>query len=215
MKSLHFPSRRSAVLTRNGMVATSQPMAAMAGVRVLMDGGNAADAAVTTAAMPNVVEPMSTGIGGDCFALVYEARTGQATGLNGSGRAPQSFTLHEAQRRGLKEMPFSGPLSVTVPGAVSGWTALLDRFGTLTLADCLAPAVSAAEQGFPVSELISAAWHRASAKLVRDPEASRIYLPPPRRGDCNDPQRLDKYDSSCTMSPRKGKPNGKATNLRS
>jgi gamma-glutamyltranspeptidase/glutathione hydrolase len=171
------------VLARHGMVATSQPLAAMAGIRVLMDGGNAADAAITTAAMLNVVEPMSTGIGGDCFALIYEAETGQVTALNGSGRAPQDFTLEEAHRLGLEKVPSTGPLSVTVPGAVSGWQALLDRFGTLGLADCLGPAITTAEEGFPVSERIGAAWQRAVQKLSRDIEASRAYLPAPQPGE--------------------------------
>jgi gamma-glutamyltranspeptidase/glutathione hydrolase len=164
------------------MVATSQPLAAMAGLKVLMQGGNAADAAVTTAAMLNVVEPMSTGIGGDCFALVYQAGTGQVTALNGSGRSPAAFSLEEAQRLGLKEVPFTGPLSVTAPGTVSGWADLLERFGTLSLADCLAPAISAAEVGFPVSERISAGWRRAEEKLSKDAEATRVYLPAPRPG---------------------------------
>jgi gamma-glutamyltranspeptidase/glutathione hydrolase len=178
-----FPSRRSAILARHGMVATSQPLAAMAGLRVLMAGGNAADAAVTVAAMLNVVEPMSTGIGGDCFALIFEARTGQITALNGSGRAPVAFTLEEAQRRGLAEIPPTGPLPVTVPGAVSGWAALLERFGSTTLSACLTPAIAAAEEGFPVSERISAAWQRSADKLSQDPEASRVYLPAPQPGD--------------------------------
>ncbi len=164
------------------MVATSQPLAAMAGLQMLMDGGNAADAAVTVAAMLNVVEPMSTGIGGDCFALIYDARTGQVTALNGSGRAPAAFTLEEAQRLGLREIPLTGPLPVTVPGAASGWAALLDRFGTRTLADCLAPAIAAAEEGFPVSERIGAGWQRLAAKLAQDPEAARVYLPAPKPG---------------------------------
>jgi gamma-glutamyltranspeptidase/glutathione hydrolase len=183
MKPLSFPSRRSAVLARHGMVATSQPLAAMAGLQMLMNGGNAADAAVTTAAMLNVVEPMSTGIGGDCFALIFEASTGQVTALNASGRAPAAFGLEEAQRRGLKEMPFLGPLPVTVPGAASGWQALLQRFGTMTLAQCLAPAIATAEEGFPVSERISAGWHRSAEKLRRDPEAARVYLPAPGVGE--------------------------------
>ncbi len=177
-----FPSRRSAVLARHGMVATSQPLAALAGLRMLMEGGNAADAAVTVAAMLNVVEPMSTGIGGDCFALIYEARSGQVTALNGSGRAPAAFTLAEAHRLGLREIPLTGPLPVTVPGAAGGWAALLDRFGTRTLADCLAPAIATAEEGFPVSERISAGWQRSAAKLAQDSEAARVYLPAPQPG---------------------------------
>ncbi|MFC2030175.1 gamma-glutamyltransferase [Chloroflexota bacterium] len=182
MKAGPFASRRSAVLARHGMVATSQPLAAQAGLRVLMDGGNAADAAVTTAAMLNVVQPMSTGIGGDCFALIFESATGQVSALNGSGRAPQEFTLGEAQRLGISEIPLTGPLPVTVPGTVAGWAALLERFGTLSLGDCLAPAIATAETGFPVSERISASWHRLAEKVARDPEASRIYLPAPKPG---------------------------------
>ena len=183
MNVKRFPSRRSGVLARHGMVATSQPLAAMAGLRVLMQGGNVADAAVSTAAMLNVVEPMSTGIGGDCFALVYEAKTGRVTALNSSGRSPASFSLEEAQRRGLEAIPLTGSLSVTVPGTVRGWETLLDRFGTMTLADCLAPAIATAEAGFPVSERISAAWQGAVEKLSRDEEATRVYLPPPRPGE--------------------------------
>lgn len=183
MTPLHFPSRRSAVLARRGMVATSQPLAAMAGLRILMDGGNAADAAIAVVAMLNVVEPMSTGIGGDCFALVYQAETQQVTALNGSGRAPAAFTLQEAQRRGLQSLPLTGPLPVTVPGAASGWEALLEHFGTMRLSECLAPAIASAEGGFPVSERISAAWHRMAEKVSKDPEASRVYLPAPKPGD--------------------------------
>jgi gamma-glutamyltranspeptidase / glutathione hydrolase len=182
MKGPFFPSRRSAVLARHGLVATSQPLAAMAGLRMLMAGGNAADAAVTTAAMLNVVEPMSTGIGGDCFALIYDGANGQVSALNGSGRAPAAFSLAEAQRLGLSSIPLSGPLPVTVPGTVSGWAALLERFGSRTLADCLAPAITAAREGFPVSPRISAGWRRSAARLAADPEAARVYLPPPAPG---------------------------------
>ena len=177
-----FTSRRSAVLAQHGMVATSQPLAAVAGLRILMDGGNAADAAVTTAAMLNVVEPMSTGIGGDCFALVFDSATGEVSALNGSGRSPQAFTLDEALRLGLSEIPLTGPLPVTVPGTVSGWAALLERFGTMALADCLAAAIATAETGFPVSERISAGWGRSVEKLSRDPEAARVFLPAPGPG---------------------------------
>jgi gamma-glutamyltranspeptidase/glutathione hydrolase len=165
------------------MVATSQPLAAVAGLRALMEGGNAADAAVTAAAMLNVVEPMSTGVGGDCFALVYEAGSGQVTALNGSGRAPRAFCLEEAQRLGLDAVPPTGPLPVTVPGTVSAWEALLDRFGQMSLAECLRPAIATAEEGFPVSERISAGWQGLAGKLSRDPEAARTYLPAPLPGE--------------------------------
>ncbi len=197
MTGLSFPSRRSAVLARHGMAATSQPLAAMAGLRAMLNGGNAADAAVTVAAMLNVVEPMSTGIGGDCFALIFEAKTGQVTALNGSGRAPAAFTLEEAQRRGLtpgRGIPLTGPLPVTVPGTVSGWAALLARFGTMSLADCLAPAITTAEEGFPVSDLISAGWQRSTDKLLKDPEAARVYLPAPKPGEIH-----RQPDLACTL----------------
>ncbi len=183
MNHEHFPSRRSPVLAKHGMVATSQPLAAMAGLRVLMEGGNAADAAVTTAAMLNVVEPMSTGIGGDCFALIFDATTGQVSALNGSGQAPAAFTLQEAKRLGLQEIPLTGALPVTVPGTVSGWAALLERFGTMSLGECLAPAIATAEEGFPVTERISAAWRGAEPKLSQEPEAARVYLPAPAPGE--------------------------------
>jgi gamma-glutamyltranspeptidase/glutathione hydrolase len=183
MRDFTFVSRRSAVLARRGMVATSQPLAAMAGLRALLAGGNAADAAVAAAAMLNVVEPFSTGVGGDCFALVYEAKSGQVTALNGSGRAPAAFTLEEARRLGLEEMPLTGPLTVTVPGTVSGWVALLERFGTMSLGECLAPAIATAEEGFPVSPVISSGWRGSAGKLVAEPDGARIYLPSPMPGD--------------------------------
>jgi len=198
MRVPQFPSRRSAVLARQGMVATSQPLAAMAGLRILMDGGNAADAAVTVASMLNVVEPMSTGIGGDCFALVYEAQTGRVAALNGSGRAPAAFSLAEARRRGLETIPLTGPLPVTVPGAAGGWEALLQRFGTMTLADCLAPAISTAENGFPVSERISAGWLRSTEKLSMDAEAARVYLPAPGPGEIH--RQPDLARTFCTVA---------------
>lgn len=176
-------SRRSGVMARHGMVATSQPLAAVAGLRALMDGGTAADAAVTAAAMLNVVEPMSTGIGGDCFALIFDASSRQVTALNGSGRAPAGFGLDEAQRRGLEAIPLTGPLPVTVPGTVSGWAALLERFGRMSLADCLQPATATAEKGFPVSERISARWQASAEKLSKDAEAARVYLPAPKPGE--------------------------------
>ena len=183
MRNPTFYSRRSPIVAQHGLVATSQPLAAMAGLRVLMDGGNAADAAVTVAAMLNVVEPMSTGIGGDCFALIYEAATGEVNALNASGRAPAAFTLGEAQRLGLEEIPLTGPLPVTVPGTASGWAALLERFGTMSLADCLAPAIATADEGFPVSPWISRGWNYGTEKLSQDAEATRVYLPAPGPGE--------------------------------
>ncbi|RME85834.1 MAG: gamma-glutamyltransferase [Caldilineae bacterium] len=172
----HHPSRRSTVMAGHGMVATSQPLAAQAGLQVLIEGGNAFDAAVTTAAVLNVVEPMSTGIGGDCFALLYLAGTREVKALNGSGRAPQALTLEVFQARGLDTVPLTGMLPVTVPGTVDGWATLLEAHGTISLADALAPAIRYAEEGFPVTELIARAWDHLAPKLRATPEARAHYL---------------------------------------
>ena len=115
-----YRSRRSVVMSTHGMVATSQPLAAQAGLRMLLAGGNAADAAVAAAAVLGVVEPMMTGIGGDLFALVYDAGTGAVRALNGSGRAPMASSIHAFAEHGLQQIPATGILSVTVPGAVDG-----------------------------------------------------------------------------------------------
>jgi len=163
---MNFPSRRSVVLANNGLVATSQPLAAQAGLRVLMDGGNAIDAAVATAAVLNVVEPMSTGVGGDLFALTYSAKTDQLTALNGSGRAPAALSIDDLRRTGHTEMPEMGPLSITVPGTVDGWATLLERHGSMSLSDVLQPAIEYAEQGYPVSEIIAQEWHEVEELLV-------------------------------------------------
>ena len=123
------------------MVSASQPLAAQAGLRILLAGGNAADAAVAVAAALNVVEPMSTGIGGDAFALVYDAANCSVSALNGSGRAPRAISPQVFAERGLDRVPSDGMLSVTVPGTVDAWVALLERHGTLPLAQVLAPAI--------------------------------------------------------------------------
>jgi gamma-glutamyltranspeptidase/glutathione hydrolase len=165
-----FRSRRSDVLATRGMVATSQPLAALAGLDVLKAGGNAADAAVATAAMLAVVEPVSTGVGGDCFALYWDAKAKAVTALNGSGRAPAAASMDELHRLGCTRMPRFTGHAVTVPGAVAGWSDLLERHGRMTLADVLQPAIWAAENGYPVTELIAAGWAREASKLLRAPE---------------------------------------------
>jgi gamma-glutamyltranspeptidase/glutathione hydrolase len=158
------------------MVATSQPLAARAGLQVLMDGGNAFDAVVTAAATLNVVEPMSTGIGGDCFALLYLGDSGEIKALNGSGRAPQALDVSVFQERGLHTVPATGMLPVTVPGTVDGWAALLDAHGSISLADALAPAIHYAEEGFRVTDVIAADWAHFAPKLRATPDAARHYL---------------------------------------
>ena len=167
---------RSAVMARHGMVATSQPLAAQAGLRILMQGGNAVDAAVATAATLNVVEPMMTGIGGDMFAIVYLADGGELLGLNGSGRAPAGATPDFFAARGIHTMPSTGIHAVTVPGAVDGWDQLLRRAGTMRFAQVLQPALEYAENGFPVSEVIASQWAGAEAALHGDPDSARTWL---------------------------------------
>jgi gamma-glutamyltranspeptidase/glutathione hydrolase len=176
-----YPSRRSVVMSRHGMVGASQPLAAQAGLRILLAGGNAADAAVATAAALNVVEPMSTGIGGDAFALVYDVSIRSVSALNGSGRAPRAISPQVFAERGLDQVPSDGMLPVTVPGTVDAWAALLERHGTLSLAQVLAPAIEYAEHGFPVSEIIAASWWRATARLQAHPDSARTYLLNSRR----------------------------------
>ncbi|WP_425058951.1 Glutathione hydrolase-like YwrD proenzyme [Sporomusa carbonis] len=151
-----YPSRRSVVYAKNGMVATSQSLAAQAGLAILRKGGNAVDAAVATAACLTVVEPTSNGIGGDAFALVWIKD--RLYGLNASGPAPAAITLEEVAKQGHKEIPKNGWLAVTVPGAPSAWAALIERFGKLTLPEVLLPAIEYAEAGYPVSPVTSLQW---------------------------------------------------------
>ena len=161
-----FSSYRSPVLARRGLVASSQPLASHAGLSLLMQGGNAADAAVATAAALNVTEPTSTGLGGDMFALYYDARTRQVTALNGSGRAPAALDIDRVRRDGLitnNQFQISNPFhphTVTVPGACAGWCDLITRHGTMSLAEILAPAIHLASAGFPVAPLTAHFWER-------------------------------------------------------
>ncbi len=149
---------RSEVLARNGMAATSQPLATQVAVDILRKGGTAVDAAIAANAMLGLVEPVSCGIGGDLFALVWDAGSRSLSGLNGSGRSPYSLELAELKRRGLDRLPSRGPLSVSVPGCVDGWYALHGRFGRLPMEQLLAPAIEYARRGFPVSEVIARDW---------------------------------------------------------
>ena len=168
---------RSPVLGRNGVIATSQPLASAAGLQVLRDGGNAIDAAVTAAAVLAVVEPPMTGVGGDVFAIVYDARTKRLRGLNSSGRAGARANADALLSQGIGEMPDEGPYPVTVPGAVAGWAALLEAHGTITMAHALAPAIRYARDGYAVSEIIAAQWQEETPKLAADSEAAAVFLP--------------------------------------
>jgi gamma-glutamyltranspeptidase/glutathione hydrolase len=152
---------RSTVFAPNGAVATSQPLATAAALAVLERGGNAVDAAVTAAAVLGLVEPHMTGIGGDMFALVWWAADRELHGLNASGRSGSMVTLERLVERGSSRVPSRGAESVTVPGALAGWEALLSRFGSVSLADALQPAIGLAGEGFPVSPIIAGQWANA------------------------------------------------------
>jgi gamma-glutamyltranspeptidase/glutathione hydrolase len=167
---------RSEVLARHGVVATSQPLAAQAGLQILKRGGNAADAAVATAAMLGVTEPYSAGIGGDMFAIYYSAAHHRLYGLNASGWAPKSWSLANFQARSIDEIPLHGALSVTVPGAVDGWDQLLKRFGSMNFRQVLQPSVETAEQGFGLTERIHSDWESMEPDLKQDAESTRVYL---------------------------------------
>ena len=149
------------------MAATSQPLATDAAIRILQAGGNAVDAAIAANAVLGLVEPMSCGIGGDLFAIVWDAKSKKLYGLNASGRAPGAATIDYYRSKGLTEIPGSGPLSWSVPGCVDGWDQLRTRFGSKSWEEVLAPAIAYAEEGFPVSELIAAAWGGAARRLAR------------------------------------------------
>ena len=168
---------RSRVATKYGIVAASQPLAAQAGVRVLERGGNAVDAAIATNAVMGLVEPQSNGIGGDLFAIVYEAKTGTLHGLNACGWAPAGLTPALLKAKGLTEMPQAGIHTVTVPGAVAGWDALHAKLGSLPFSTILAPAIAYADEGFPVSDVIAAHWQGLANKLACEPTAEELYLP--------------------------------------
>ncbi len=167
---------RSTVYAPHGVVAASQPLASAAGLAVLQRGGNAVDAAVTAAAVLSVVEPMMTGVGGDMFALVWVAKEHRLVALNASGRAGALMTRAELIRRGHTAMPTSGAETVTVPGALAGWAELLRKYGTISLAQALAPAIRYAEEGYPVTPIIVADWKDQTAYLMRDSAARATYM---------------------------------------
>lgn len=177
----HYPSRRSPVLARN-MVATSQPLAAQAGLSMLSRGGNAVDAALATAITLTVVEPTGNGIGSDAFAIVWDGS--ELHGLNASGRSPAGWTPERFA--GREAMPFHGWESVTVPGAVSAWVEMSDRFGKLPFEALFEQAIDYAERGFPVSPVIAHLWRRAETQLVDQPGFAETFLPEgraPRAGE--------------------------------
>ncbi len=167
---------RSMTITRRGIVATSQTLASQAGAQILARGGSAVDAAIAANAVLGVVEPMNNGMGGDLFAIVWDAKTGKLTGLNSSGWAPEELTPALMEQKGLHEMPRAGILSVTVPGCVRGWEALYKKFGRLPWAELFQPAIYYAKNGIPVTEWIAVNWKDEKAKLVKDPNGRRVWL---------------------------------------
>jgi gamma-glutamyltranspeptidase/glutathione hydrolase len=177
---------RSMVISRGGIVAAESPLAAQAGVRILEHGGNAVDAAIATNAMIGLVEPMMNGIGGDLFAIVYDAKANKLYGMNASGWAPKGLTIDFLQKQGIREMPQHGVHAITVPGAVDGWQKLADKFGRKKLAEDLAAAIRLAGEGFPVPEWTAAYWADEVDLLRGDEAAAKVYLPndhPPRVGE--------------------------------
>jgi len=179
-------AQRSVVMARRGMVASSQPLATMAGYRTLAKGGNAVDAAVAMVSTLNVVEPHSVGIGGDAFALLYLAKENRLLGMNASGRAPFAATRKWYLEQGFRAMPGGGILSVTVPGALHGWAQAVERHGRLKLDQVLEEAIHHAEEGFPVSEVIAGEWAESVRKLKASPSAAKTFLPrgrAPRPGE--------------------------------
>jgi gamma-glutamyltranspeptidase/glutathione hydrolase len=168
---------RSMVITRYGIVAASHVQASVAGAQVLARGGSAVDAAIAANAVLGVTEPMMNGIGGDLFAIYWEAKTGKLYGLNSSGWAPKGLTLERMKSKGATSMPTYGIDAVTVPGAVAGWNALHHRFGRVPWKDLFQSAIFYAENGYPVPELIHDFWEGALEAFANDPEGRRVYLP--------------------------------------
>ena len=168
---------RSEVIAKHGMVATSQPLATQIAMDILRRGGSAVDAAIAANAALGLMEPTGCGMGGDLFAIVWDAKTGKLHGLNASGRSPQSLTIEEFERLSLKTIPATGPLPITVPGCVDGWFELHRKFGRLPMADVLEPAAKYAEEGFPLSEVIAWAWKRGGEKLKDQPGFAEVFMP--------------------------------------
>lgn len=176
---------RSDVIAKNGMAATSHPLATQIALDILKQGGNAIDAAIAANAALGLMEPTGNGIGGDLFAIIWDAKTQKLYGLNGSGRSPKDLTLEYFEENGYESIPSHGPLPVSVPGAVDGWFEMSERFGSMRMKDVLQPAINYAEEGFPVTELIAYYLDRSSW-MARYPNFEEVYMPggkTPRTGE--------------------------------
>ncbi len=184
---------RSEVIARNGVAATSQPLATQVAVDILKQGGSAVDAAIAANAMLCLVEPVNCGIGGDLFAIVWDAKTQKLYGLNASGRSPYSLTLDHFKKQGLEYIPSIGPLPVSVPGCVDGWFELHGRFGKLPVKKILAPAINYAREGYGVTELIAYYWKRNASSLKDYPGFAEVFMPngrAPKKGEIFRNRRL-------------------------
>ncbi|MCE2805414.1 MAG: gamma-glutamyltransferase [Gemmataceae bacterium] len=195
---------RSVTLAPTAMVCACHPLAVQIGVDVLRRGGNAVDAAVAVNAALGVLEPMSCGIGGDLFAIVWEAKTGKIHGLNASGRAPALATRDYFSSRGMSEIPVYGPLSWSVPGCVNGWDALLGRFGTRPLGELLQPSIDYAEKGAPVPEVVAGYWKASEKRLHGDPGSAKVFLPGGRAPRASELFRNPSIASSYRLLAREG-----------
>ncbi len=181
----HFATR-SEVIAKSGMAATSQPLATQVAIDILKKGGSAIDAAIAADAMLGLVEPTGSGIGGDLFAIVWDAKTQKLYGLNASGRSPKSLKLGYFKKQGLKHIPPHGPLPVTVPGCVDGWFELHKKFGKLPMTNVLAPAIQYAREGFPLTELIAYYWQLSAPILQEYAGFKETFLPngyAPKKGE--------------------------------
>jgi gamma-glutamyltranspeptidase/glutathione hydrolase len=168
---------RSEVIAQHGMACTSQPLATQVALDILKAGGNAIDAAIAANAVLGLVEPISNGIGGDLFAMVWDAKSGQLYGLNASGRSPRSLSLQYFLENGYEKIPSYGPLPVSVPGCVDGWFELHKKFGSLDMDQILKPAITYAKEGFPVTEVIAFYWAGNARSLSRYPNVSEVFMP--------------------------------------
>ncbi|HZT70218.1 MAG TPA: gamma-glutamyltransferase [Terriglobia bacterium] len=185
-KLMTWSQGRSMVVSQRGIAAAEQSLASAAGASILAKGGSAADAAIATSAVMGVMQPMMNGMGGDLFAIEYDAKTGKVSGLNASGWSPAGLTISYLQSKGLRHIPGTGILSVSIPGCVMGWWELHQRFGKLPWKELFQPAIFYASHGFPVAQWDSMYWPAYADVLRKDPEATRIYLPggrPPQLGE--------------------------------
>jgi gamma-glutamyltranspeptidase/glutathione hydrolase len=193
------------VIAKNGIVATSQPLAAQVGLDVLKSGGNAADAAIAASAMIGLVEPMSCGIGGDMFVIYWDAKSEKLYGLNASGRSPYNINRKVFEKKGLDEIPDHGPLSWSVPGCVDGWSELRNRFGTQPLADLLSPSIQYAEDGFPVSEIIAGYWKSAEESMSKWSDSAATYYPQGRAPEVGEIFKNEKLAQSYRAIAKEGR----------